>query len=531
MRKHKILNQKGLALVTVFFIFLVALIVVGAIAIISVTEIGTTRTNQEAEQAFNLAEAGIDWAKAQLAATCTFSTNGFIPTPGIGTSETALVRVENGNPTGAPSTWTVTITAKGSVSGTATAARAIQNTMRITLTTTSTSSGALSGFWTRPLTTNGVYNLTVTNGSGDLNITTSNTQGVAILSNSNVAASISASKITVTGGVKNVGYTRNPPKTWPLAVTQTLTVAEPIAVPSLAFTYLLAQSQAGSPTQVTTPTHQGVQRTGDSLIFPDSAAHPPESTPVRLKGGYDNGGIEFTAADHAMITGTLYAEGNIRILGNNANQVVRGPIYVVGYLSVTGKNITLTGPVYVGGNLILDASHDLTVTGPIYVYGDINIRNASSVTLGGVLYAHGNFYFSNTKKIETSELGVSLVSDKNINLIGGSGSEIIELKALNGLGLLAGGNITINAKQFDSNGLLYSTGDTNLSFNDGAENFDLSGVMAIGGSLKVANTKKFTLNWTNLSSVLPARVIGGSGSSTTTTIETSTPISWKEVAP
>jgi len=535
MRKDKILNQKGLALVTVFFIFLVALIVVGAIAIISVTEIGTTRTNQEAEQAFNLAEAGIDWAKAQLAANYTYSTTGlFINTPNIGSSGTALVKVENPGGT-APSTWTVTITAKGSVSGTATAARAIQNTMQITLTTTSTSSGALSGFWKRPITANGFMELDVTDGAGNLTVNAQDVQGPALLTNSTgYSGYIHSDHLTINGGNPNVGYFGSALNeiTGGTVTTAKTPTKDLVLTPTLAFSYLLAKAQAGSPTQLASPTRVSVTRGSyDPVIFPTSHGYP---SPVRLSGGsWPSGGISYdNLAMGSTVNGPLYTEGLITVAGNNANQVIRGPIYVRGYMAVVGKNVTLEGPIWVNGYLQITASDTLSITGPIYVNDTMEIKNSKAIVVRGVIYAKTWIHINGWQTITSTGAGVTFASDGQIETPGGSGLQKIEITGLNGLAFLSKTNwLHITAKQFTASGLLYAGND--IEFWQ-TELFTLNaGMMAATGNIfiKDSDLQQVTVNWADLSSVLPVGVIGGSGSSTTTTIVTSTPISWQEVAP
>ena len=581
MWKHKILNQKGLALVTVFFIFLVALIVVGAIAIISVTEVGTTRINQEAEQAFNLAEAGIDWAKAKLAESkYIFLTSGFIPTPGIGTSETALVRVENGNRTG-DTTWTVTITAKGFVSSTA--SRAIQNTIHITLTTTSSSSGALSGFWKRPMTSNGFMDLVVTDGKGDLIVNAQGVQGAAILSNSSAyyPHKIVADTLEINGGNPNVGHVYDFNK-WqpsgispPGSITCTRVIAEPVTTPTLAFAYLLTQSQAGSQVQlqIATPTRLGVTNTTNNTVtFPTSHGGYP-TTGVRLVTGvaWPSGGISYTVDHGATVTGPLYAEGditidggekaavnepiyvtgNMTVSGNNVTLVgpiwvnkflqlpesdslsITGPLYVAGDMEVKGKNVTLVGPIWVNGWLHLEESDFLSITGPVYVKQELEINDANTIYVGGVIYAKEYIHMnSGWNTIDSTGTGVTLASDGEIEINEGSGSQKVDITGLKGMALLSKNSyLHLSAKKFTASGLLYAGSDIEL-LQSASEKYTLNaGMMAAGGYISIKNVKQFELNWADLTSVLPAGVIGGSGSSTTTTIVTSTPISWQEVAP
>jgi Tfp pilus assembly protein PilX len=352
------LNQKGLALLTVFFIFLVALIVVGAIAIISVTEIGTTRTNLDAEQAFNLAEAGIDWAKAQLAANYTYSTTGsFINTPNIGSSGTALVKVENPGGT-APSTWTVTITAKGFVSGTA--SRAIQASYHLTRSGTQND----SGLFQRPITANG--RITSGNNSSITVDTPSPLGGLSILSNYDGPNAISfGNNLTLTG---SAGLMPN------------------------------ATSVGISSSQIVKPVPPDPVRTLTSteIDFFRNAA---------IQQGHYYSTSQTWGSGITLAGGTYFVEGSLAVdnrFAGNGTLVVNGNMTTDNKLDwdSTG-NFALV--ILGGGVSELDGANKATIAGLVYCNGDITFKNSCQIT--GALSCRGNVEFKNNLDLQYLGLG------------------------------------------------------------------------------------------------------------------------------
>jgi hypothetical protein len=511
-------DQRGVALITVLFILVIAILVVSAVFTLGMTEIGSVTNNMRAEQALNLAEAGIDWAKANLI-TRTASNKTFPLGTGTGAG-TVNVTITSSSLSATSTVYTIRSTSLIPGNGNSPdAQRAISANILYSVTSTG-SSPVLSGFWKRPLTANVHLELFADN----ITVNAQDVQGPALLSNNaGYSGKIDTTQLTIYGGDPQVGYTGNPmqfPKAQPDTCSK-MAAADPVTTPTRAFSYLLGQAQAGSPTQLTSTVTRGVTFTGGSIVFPSGHGYP---NPVRLHDGTPSGGISYNVSIASTVNGTLYAEGNITIQGSNADQVIHGPIYVNGDMAVTGKNVSITGPLWVNGHIQISCNGTLNITGPIYVSDWFEIK-AKYINLSGVIYAKTWIHFNSWQTITSTGPGVTLVSEGEVEMQVGTGSQEINLTALNGLGILAGDYLHIlGAKYFSASGLLYAEDSIEFSV---SEKFSLDGVFATKDHFKIATPKQLKLNWVDLSSVLPTEIGGASP----TPVISITQQSWREVNP
>jgi hypothetical protein len=206
------------------------------------------------------------------------------------------------------------------------------------------------------------------------------------------------------------------------------------------------------------------------------------------------------------------------------NEAKAGSGSPTGTIAVSGKtNYTIMGPLWVNGHIQISCNGTLNITGPIYVSDWFEI-NAKDINLSGVIYAKTWIHFNSWQTITSTGPGVTLVSEGEVEIKGGTGSQEINLTALNGLGILAGDYMHIWAKYFSASGLLYAEDSIEFSV---SEKFSLDGVFATKDHFKIATPKQLKLNWVDLSSVLPTEIGGASP----TQVISITQQSWREVQP
>lgn len=70
-------------------------------------------------------------------------------------------------------------------------------------------------------------------------------------------------------------------------------------------------------------------------------------------------------------------------------------LYVKGDLTIR-KNSTVTGPIYVGGDLTINGSN-VELNGPIYVNGKVNIKASGKLTFNNVFYTNKSFKIQHAK--------------------------------------------------------------------------------------------------------------------------------------
>jgi len=369
MRKDKILNQKGLALLTVFFIFLVALIVVGAIAIISVTEIGTTRTNLDAEQAFNLAEAGIDWAKAQFSVP-SWKLTASPSTMNVPSLSGVVVTISG--PTGTPS-GSYTITSKGSVSGTATAARAIQ----VTILLTKSSTQSTSGMFERAITANGNIVLGDHSTIG-VSSPLPNGDGIAMLSNYSGSNAVVVGTDFSIAGYK-VGLMAYPPTTYSglNLTTQVVRPAPQDLVPTLT-TSQMNQWKADA-------IADGIAKGTQHYFFSSTIDDINWNNGITLDGIYF---VDVPIGKKLKINTKLAGQGTL---------VVNGKLDTVMGTQWSATPLALIIKVPIGQEAHLDMPGNPSITAYIYVDGNVtfNVPADGTPTIRGSIAANGYVKFNN----------------------------------------------------------------------------------------------------------------------------------------
>lgn len=110
-----------------------------------------------------------------------------------------------------------------------------------------------------------------------------------------------------------------------------------------------------------------------------------------------DGDLQIGRLDRAKPTNVRFKEG----------------LYVKGDL-VIRKNSTVTGPIYVGGDLIINGSN-VQLNGPVYVNGKINIKASGNMTFNNVFYTNKTFRIQHAKmpNEETADKGKDFEEDYN----------------------------------------------------------------------------------------------------------------------
>jgi hypothetical protein len=387
-------RQKGVALVTVVLVMAILVLVVGVSIILAKTEVSTSQNNARAIEALALAEAGIDYAIAQLRDSNTLSpkilppvfpkpdeSNPIISTtmylPTMSTTVTVIRSLLNAQ----QGTETATVTAYSRIPDSGPNYPAANRALRVVFSyaggTSSPTTVPVSNYWKRPITTNGTFQ----SNSNQFDVHASALSGPGMQSNAAITGNsiiMNSNNIQIEAGQPDVGYMNG------------------------ASARLTANDKHGTTTG-TVPSDLVPQM---DFTYWAGLAKP-------------SGSVLKTAAEiNSMDTvyGPVYVNGNLNITRNNI--VIYGPLYVGGNFTVSVNNIKMDDVVYASGNITINSNtvrvpadstkgltmvaggtfttgtNVLTIDGiggyAILAQGNVAI-NSNTFNLVGLLYAGGNF--------------------------------------------------------------------------------------------------------------------------------------------
>lgn len=348
------MNEKGLALITVLVAFAIILVTVAGTIVLTRSENSTSKTNERAEQAFSLAEAGIDWAAAKLRADPQFAITSTTLISQTGQTQVVITRTSS----------RVTVISTGNLTSggtdTPTAQRAIKAEFL------SQQGFDAGGIWDRAVTANGHVSA-----SGNINIRWDDpVNGPTTQSNLVAANSIEFSGNINVLGSPGVGYvpggsarlTGNTGQT-----TVGVVPPDPVEDIDLSYWRNLCLSQTG------VSTYSGNKSFSGNYSF--------------THGIYVNGNLSLSG--NATLSGIIFAEGDITLSGNFSGNAT----------FVSAKNITMTGNVDVSGmsGVAMIAAQDLTLAGNKqikgYLYAGEDVNWQGNANLIGGISCKGNLNF------------------------------------------------------------------------------------------------------------------------------------------
>lgn len=356
--KRRMPNQKGLALITVIFVFLIVALAVGATIILAGTERSTSKNSERAEQALAFAEAGIDWAAAKLRSNTDFTTS----TTYVSVSQTGSVGVSVVQDQGSE-TATAYVVSFSRIpaldADTPTAARSIRVIFRVEKSILN-----ISGLFERAVTTDG-FLLAKNNATITISSNLPHGDGVSLLSNyaSSIPPAVSFGSGLVLDG--NVGLMDGATYSGldPSQVTRT----EPDPVRTLTSTEL--------------------------AFWQDKAIQ---------QGHYYEGNQNWGSG--VTLDGVYYIKGNLEIdnkLNGIGTLVVEGNLWTKNKTTISSSSMA----IIVTGTADIDMKNGASITGYIYCGGNIEFKN--SLTLVGAIVAKGNVEFKNNMNITYQDLSQS----------------------------------------------------------------------------------------------------------------------------
>jgi hypothetical protein len=352
------LKEQGLALITVIVIFAIVLLSVAGTIVLARTELSTSKNNERAEQAFSLAESGIDWAAAKIRANPDFSTTTtYIP---VTPSGTVAVQVFLDS-----QTKTATVISYSVIpvsSDYPKASRAIEAVFGVKL-------GILSGesLFERAITANG--QITSKNGA-EIRVSSNlpNKDDISLLSNySGPGDAVSFDKLDYLDGKVGVmsGETAAGVPTDKVVVGAT-----PDPVRTLTPTEIDAWRQAAI--------KEGHYYSGTTSW----------GSGVTLNGIYFfDGNLE---VDNKLSgRGTIVVNGSFTA-GNKADILSESlALIVIGDMDIDMKNkATITGYIYCGGNVVF--KNKLELVGSIAAIGSVEFKNNGDITYQNL--GEGGYY-------------------------------------------------------------------------------------------------------------------------------------------
>ncbi|MCR4432854.1 MAG: hypothetical protein NUV70_02255 [Caldiserica bacterium] len=348
------MNQKGLALITVIVVFAIVLVTVAGTIVLTRTESSTSKTNERAEQAFSLAEAGIDWAAAKLRANPQFAITSTTLISQTGQTQVIITRTSS----------KVTVISTGNLASGGTDTPTAQRAIKVEFL--SQQGFDAGGMWDRAVTANGHVDA-----SGNINIRWDDpVNGPTTQSNLVAANSIQFTGNINVLGSPGVGYVPGGSARL-IGNTGQTTVGQvppdPVEDIDLSYWRNLCLTQPG------VSSYSGNKSFSGNYSF--------------LHGLYVNGNLSLSG--NATLNGIIFAEGNITISGNFTGNAT----------FVSAGNITMTGNVDISGmnGVAMIAAQDLTLTGNKqikgYLYAGEDINWQGNANLIGGISCKGNLNF------------------------------------------------------------------------------------------------------------------------------------------
>jgi hypothetical protein len=351
-------RQKGVALLTVVFVFAILSLVVAASIVLAKTDVSTSKNNERGNEALVIAEAGIDWTVAQFRANPKFSMTAPAVRPvGQGTYTVSIPTLT--------STYAV-IKSVGylPLNGSEPAAnRAIQIILSLPQSTFDA-----SAYWHRALHSEGKI---TGSGSGEVFVDGDVPEGPTVQSNYSASGqqSIDFSGSIYINGSPGLGYVPTVPPALPALPPDTghglIQAVADDPVPTMDFNYWRAKAKEAG-------TFAKIKESGSSF---------------NLNGGYVTGNIDISGS--GTLNGIYFAEGNIDLSGSysgNATFISAHTIDMSGSMAVGNGSVALIA------NGEIDISGSQVITG--LVYSSTRVEFSGSPIFYGSIVSQGSIHFS-----------------------------------------------------------------------------------------------------------------------------------------
>jgi hypothetical protein len=352
-KRAKHLGQQGVALITAVFLLAISVVAIGATISLTYTDLSTVVSNQRAQKAFSLAEAGIDWAAAKLRVDSMFALTSTILNFESGTSSVSVTH--DGNQT--------IVVSQSKIDGLGSATPTAQRAIRATFTTTIGYNA--SALWHRAISADG--RLT---GTGNIYINFDDpAKGPTGQSNQAQTNSIDFSGNIDVNGSPGLGYVPGGSANLRGNIHTTTGTVQPETIPTPNIPYWRALAQASG------HLYSGNQKFQGNYSF---------------NGLYVNGDLRLDG--NATLNGVIFAEGDITVAGNftgNATFVSAKSIKMSGNVDISG----MEGTAMIAGTT-LGLSGNKQIRGYLYAGGAAtwtgNANLVGAITAKGDITFHGN---------------------------------------------------------------------------------------------------------------------------------------------